>query len=370
MTVPGRQSAARRAAADAGFSLVELIVSMGITVAILGATMGAMNQALRVNETAVNMTGMNRTLRVGMDVVIRDLLQVGSGLPPGHAVLTPAGVRINMPGPPGTAYQAPAGDTDIAAVTPGPGLGPTVNGVPTDTITVLAADNNFTDVALTAVTNTSVDVDAAFNIGSGPDRVIPGQLMLIEKGSVTTLVQVTAVDTVNRRLTFAPATRCRLNQPAAASGNLAALNAAAPANSPARTRASTRVRMISYYLDTVVAGHPRLVRRVNNGARRPTFNNTLGTAVALDVENLQFTYDLARRPDQSGERALHRRRLERQPAPAHRSPARSTRSARSTSLLAARSRNVAKPGAEVFRNMLTSQVSLRGMAFVDEYLAP
>ena len=24
----------------------------------------------------------------------------------------------------------------------------------------------------------------------------------------------------------------------------------------------------------------------------------------------------------------------------------------------------------VFRNMLTSQVSLRGMAFVDEYLAP
>lgn len=367
MTVPGRQSAARRAAADAGFSLVELIVSMGITVAILGATMGAMNQALRVNETAVNMTGMNRTLRVGMDVVIRDLLQVGSGLPPGHALLTPAGVRINMPGPPGTAYQAPAGDTDIAAVTPGPGLGPTVNGVPTDTITVLAADNNFTDVALTAVTSTSVDVDAAFNIGSGPDRVIPGQLMLIEKGSVTTLVQVTGVDTVNRRLTFALGDSLRLNQPAAASGNLAALNAAAPANSPSNTR-MTRVRMISYYLDTVVAGHPRLIRRVNNGDAT-TFNNTLGTAVALDVENLQFTYDLADGQTNPANVRFTAADLNGSGACAP-EPCSVNQIRKINVLLAARSANVAKPGAEVFRNMLTSQISLRGMAFVDEYLAP
>ena len=50
--------------------------------------------------------------------------------------------------------------------------------------------------------------------------------------------------------------------------------------------------MISYYLDTTVPNHPRLVRRINNG-HPTTFNNTLGTAVAIDIENLQFTYDLA-----------------------------------------------------------------------------
>jgi len=50
--------------------------------------------------------------------------------------------------------------------------------------------------------------------------------------------------------------------------------------------------MVTYYLDASVAEHPRLVRRINNG-HPMTFDNTLGTAVAIDVENLQFTYDLA-----------------------------------------------------------------------------
>jgi hypothetical protein len=357
----------RRADAAAGFSLVEVLVSMGITVTIVGATMGAMSQALRVNETAVNVTGMNRTLRVGMDLIIGDLLQVGSGLPPGHAILTPAGVQMNRPGPPGTTYTAAAGDTDIAAVIPGPGLGPTINGVPTDTITVLAADNNFSDIGLTAVTATRVDVEPGVNIGTGADRVLPGQLMLIEKGSVTTLVQVTAVDAVLRRITFALGDSLKLNQPSAASGNLAAVNAAAPANSPSSTRI-TRIRMISYYLDTVVTGHPRLIRRINNG-NPTTFDNTLGTAVALDVENLQFTYDLAdgqtnpanvrfTAADVNGTGAC---------AP---NPCSLNQVRKVNVLLAARSANVSKPNAEVFRNTLTSQISLRGMAFVDEYLAP
>src|SRR5690606_38119183 len=56
---------------------------------------------------------------------------------------------------------------------------------------------------------------------------------------------------------------------------------------------ATRIRMISYYLDAVTdPQRPRLVRRLNNG--HPTlFDNTLGTAVAFNIENLQFTYDLA-----------------------------------------------------------------------------
>ena len=50
----------------------------------------------------------------------------------------------------------------------------------------------------------------------------------------------------------------------------------------------TRMRMITYYLDaTIDARHPRLGRRINNG-HPTTFNNTLGTAVAMDVENMQL----------------------------------------------------------------------------------
>ena len=50
--------------------------------------------------------------------------------------------------------------------------------------------------------------------------------------------------------------------------------------------------MITYYLDIRPCPyHPRLVRRINNG-HPTTFNNALGTAVAIDIENLQFTYDI------------------------------------------------------------------------------
>ena len=37
---------------------------------------------------------------------------------------------------------------------------------------------------------------------------------------------------------------------------------------------------------------PRLIRRMNNG-HPTTFDNTLGTVVAFDVEGLQISYDLA-----------------------------------------------------------------------------
>ena len=55
---------------------------------------------------------------------------------------------------------------------------------------------------------------------------------------------------------------------------------------------ATRVRMISYYIDNTDTAHPRLVRRINNGS--PTsFDNTSGTTVAFDIDNLQISYDIA-----------------------------------------------------------------------------
>ena len=354
----------------AGFSLVELLVSSAIMVTILGSTMMTMTQALRVNETALLVTGMNSTLRGGMDLMIRDLLQVGSGLPPGHVILTPSGagsLPLRIPGPPGTAFLSVSGDPDLSAIVPGPGLGPVINGVPTDIITVLAADNTFTDVALTAVTSTSVDVSSAVNIASGPDRVLPGQLMMIEKGATTTLVQVTTVNTSTRRLTLASGDSLRLNQPAAAAGSLAVLDAVAPAATPPATSA-TRIRMVTYYLDASVAEHPRLVRRINNG-HPMTFDNTLGTAVAIDVENLQFTYDLADGATNPANVRFTTADLAGSGACAP-NPCSVNQIRKVNVVITARSKDRFRSTQQFFRNSLSSQVSLRGMAFVDEYLSP
>jgi type IV pilus assembly protein PilW len=362
-------SAIRPRSDDAGYSLIELMIAMLVTIIVMGATLGGLDDATRTNAAVQRLTTMNNTLRLAMDLIIRDLLQAGSGLPKGHVILVPSGGElIRRPGPPDTNYTNDEGDLDIAAVIPGPGLGPVINGEATDIITILTADNNFTDVGVTAVASTSVTVDPAIDIDSGVDRVIEGQLMMVLKGSTTTLVQVTNVDGGTNQLTFGTGDSLNLNQTGAGIvGNLAALNAVAPtgAAAPAATRI-TRVRMISYYLDNVTSPeHPRLVRRINNGDP-VEFDNTLGTVVAVDIENLRFSYDLNDGADNPSEVRFVADDYTDSGAcaPAECSP---TQIRKVNVTVAARSENAAIPGSRVYRNSLTSQVSLRGMALVNDY---
>ncbi len=371
----------RAANREAGFSMAEMLVSMGIMTAVMGATATALNQASKIRDAAVMMTGVNNSLRTGMDLMIRDMLQIGSGLPPGHVILIPSGVgavQMNIPGPPGTSFLTPVGDLDWAAVIPGEGMGPTINGTATDTITILMADNNFVDMPLTAITNTTIDVRAthpgtgqAINIQTGVDRLQTGQLLMLEKGSTTTLVQITTLDYPNRRVTFANGDSLKLNQTGAASGNVVKLRATPPTDTLTNgsiPTTATRVRMISYYLDTTVSAHPRLVRRVNNG--HPTvLNNALGTAVAMDIENLQFTYDLL--DGLSNPSNVRFVNADYTTSGACTPNACSQVQIRKINVvIMGRSTNALQGSSKVYRNMLTSQVSLRGMAFVDEYLAP
>jgi type II secretory pathway pseudopilin PulG len=378
----------RRAArsATAGFTMVELLVSMGISTFVLGTAIMAMQHALRLNESALMVSGMNNTLRTGMDLMVRDMLQVGSGLPTSHAILTPSGTgstRVKIPGPPGSAFLNLTTDLDLNAVNPNPGGGPVINGVATDVVTVLTADNNFIDMPLIALTNTTMDVAAinpadglAINIATGPDRVLPGQLIMLEKGATTTLVEVTAVDTTNRRISFANSDSLNLNQTGAAAGNVAALRATAPPDTlPAAPAtqiiptSATRVRMITYYMDiTTTPAHPRLVRRINNGSAT-TFNNNSGVAVAIDIENLQLTYDLADGLTNPSNVKFNAADLA-GTGSCSPNPCNVNQIRKINILLTGRSKPTVQLNGKMFRNSLNSQVSLRGMAYVDEYLAP
>jgi hypothetical protein len=340
---------------------------------------------------------MNSNLRTGMDLIIRDMLQVGSGLPTGHFILIPSGTgstQINMPGPPGSTTQSALGDTDLNAVNPGTGLGPVVAGLASDTITTLAADSTFNDISLTARASdgTNITVNAAVNIGSGPDRVVPGQLIMLEKGSYAVLIQVTSVDAPAHKIYFAVNDSLNLNQHTAAEGSTGkpcagadctvatGLTRFAPSPdialpspqtvppTPFLNTTATRVRMISYYIDNTNTAHPRLVRRINNG--HPTvFDNTTGTTVAFDIDKLKITYDLAdgvnnpsnvvfNAADYAGTGAC---------AP---SPCSVNQIRKVNITLGARSRNVFSVTKRYFHNALTTQISLRGMSFVNEYSGP
>ncbi|MGD9906115.1 MAG: type II secretion system protein J, partial [Vicinamibacterales bacterium] len=166
---------------QAGYSLVELLVTMGIFTVIMGATMTGLSDIIKGNDTVLQMANMNNTVRAGMDLMVRDLLQVGSGLPGSHTVTIPSGLGatpVRIPGPPGSNFQTAVGDETLPAVMPFPRQGPTIGGVQTDALSMLMADNAFLDVALSSLNNVSVVVVPGTNLSTGPDRVTPGQLML------------------------------------------------------------------------------------------------------------------------------------------------------------------------------------------------
>lgn len=354
-----------------GFTLVELLVTVAITSVIMGATMTALSHASRAAETAALVTNLNGGLRTAIDLIVRDMLQVGQGLPAGRVILIPSGANatpIRLPGPPGSSYQL-AGATGLSAVIPGPGLGPVINGQATDIITTLQADSAFDQVRLVALpaNGLSMNVDPVVDLDDGDaDDLHPGDLIMLTKGSLSALAQVTRV--TGQHVSFDVGDSLNLNQPDAEQGTVKWIRDAEPTGMSAGFFATTatRIRMISYYLDAVTdPQRPRLVRRINNG-HETSFDNELGTAVAFDIENLQFTYDLADgvtnpsnirmvAADLTGTGGC---------APNECSP---NQIRKLNLFIAARSSSPLSATRQFFRNALVTQVSLRSLAFVDRY---
>jgi hypothetical protein len=243
-------------------------------------------------------------------------------------------------------------------------------------IVTLAADGAFDRVSLADLTdsNMTVATPAQDPVGGadisngGPDDVRAGQLIMLEKGTQTALVQVTDLDD-DQTVFFEEDDSLNLNQPNAAEGSISTILATEPIDDPADIplpTTATRIRMIAYYIDaTTTPDRPRLVRRMNNGDPLD-FSNALGTTVAFDIENLQITYDIsdgATNPtgvemnadDIAGTGACDP------------NPCTATQIRKINIVLTGRSRDRFEPTRQYFRNSLASQVSLRSLAFVDRY---
>ena len=98
----------RQRRSDRGFSLIELLIAMGLTTAVMGVALAGLSDAMRANESVISVTSMNNGLRLAMDLMVRDLLQTGSGLGKGHVIQTPqGGTLIKRPGPPARRLPGP-----------------------------------------------------------------------------------------------------------------------------------------------------------------------------------------------------------------------------------------------------------------------
>ena len=333
---------------EQGFGMVEALIACTLFLVLMAATLGSLNDALGVNEKTNQMTDLEQNLRAGMNFMVQDFIQAGWAIPTG-GIPIPSGagtLNVKRPGPPGTDYNF-SPDVTISAISPGADLGPVGEGVNSDIVNILYGDNliqlNAYPLASIAVNGASITVDARTPIsGAGVlNPIAPGDLILFNNPLGNALQYVSRVS--NQIIYFDANDPLGLNQPGAPQGSINHLQSGGVF--PPTT--AMRIWMVSYYLDfTTDPAMPRLVRRINNRA---------GQVVALVLENLQLSYDLV-------DGVTNPTNVKSPTAPNSNNQIR-----KANVFLSGRSDAKVRNTNDYLHRDLTTQVSLRSLAFVNRY---
>jgi Tfp pilus assembly protein PilW len=279
---------------ERGFTLAEVLISTAIMMVVIGVATTAFKNAIDLTGGGALIADSNQSLRAATNLMVRDLIQTGRGIPIG-GIPIPSGAgagAITRPAlPTATETFDNVNFTTLPAIVPGRALGPTINGQTTDIITILMTDPSLAELtlnatpavagqALLAADGSNLDVgDGLTWITTPATGVKAGDLILFTNTLGNAIQTVTAVDGTTGVVSFAAGDAFNFNQPAATQGSIAQILAA-----PVPQTTVQRVLMITYYVDnTSTPGIPRLARRLNLGAGQP---------LAGAIEDLELTYDL------------------------------------------------------------------------------
>lgn len=289
---------------QAGFTLLELLVSMVIVLVVTGGALTAFTEAMKANETISQKLQMNDQLRIALDLMVRDLIQTGQGLPTTKVIASPSGggaSAVLRPSPPTKSYTFPVGTTEFPAVVTGDALGMTLNSLITDTITVFYADTLPCQAPCSdpfAAVNVNVAGDGSsvtVNTVTSPGRPVSGITDGVKEGDLLLFagvdingyaMQLATADATGSTIVFDLADPMNINQRGTATaGTIRQLDPTPGSLADSYPASMTRIRMVTYYIDsTTDTTLPRLIRRVNMNE---------GRIVAFGVDAVQFTYDIA-----------------------------------------------------------------------------
>lgn len=370
---------------NSGVTLVELIIGMGITMVVLAAAFMMFRDSTRANTNVTQTSDMSDNLRAGLNLIVQDLIQTGTGIPTGginipstpNASACNTGGRVNRPpavlsltfnGP----NSANLGcNTILPAIEPGNALGPTVtspdgtSGPRTDIITVMYADNTLAmdakqinsascPAGVIAADGSSITFDATcVTLGAAGIPINPGDLLMIYNANNPNGVLQTVTSVAGQTLNFAAGDAFNLNgrSTSETAGTIKQLQNP-PFTGTYPPTNCTRIWMITYYVDTTTdTKHPRLMRAVNFNAPQP---------VAETFENLQFAYNF----DDGGTNPVNQFVVPAVPAPT----GDNENQIRSVNIyLGARSTTTAALTGQYVRTNLKTQVALRSMAYFNTY---
>jgi prepilin-type N-terminal cleavage/methylation domain-containing protein len=258
-----------------GFSLVEVLVAIALSLVVMASVLELFRQGINMNEAATQRTELQQNIRAALNLMAQDLNIAGTGFPLGGLSL-PNGQDSVAPrfgcDASGCQIEQSARNNWLYAITPGDGLGPTINGVATDVVTLVYRGPTlaFEQNTLTSIASDGTEIrcnGSTAGLQVGDVLILSnvyGSAAVVVTGINDPLVQLNANDPF------------RFNQPDAESGNIMGLSSP-PGTFPNTT--AYRVFVIRYYVDSATL---RLMRQVNAQTPFP---------VAENVENLQITYD-------------------------------------------------------------------------------
>lgn len=323
---------------ETGFTLIELMIGMAVTMILLYAAVLAFRDASRTNQVVTQSADMTDNLRTGLSMIQTDLEQAGAGIPTGgipipftsnNSSTNPCGTTPppNRPVLNGKTTFPPCNST-FPGVEPGQALGPLITAPDaaagnvsnpnsfTDEITIFYADNlgldsrpinalastspanpgcpngslTLSGSTLTAVFDGStLDSNGNYNcvnFAKNGIAINPGDLIMFSNSFGQAVLTVTSVS--GQTLTFASGSSgdaFNLNGRTETGGTINQLqpNGCGGKNSCFTNTSATRIWMVSYYLDnTSSPPYIRLIRQVGFGQPTP---------VGETLENLQFTYN-------------------------------------------------------------------------------
>ncbi len=79
-----------------GFTLIEVLISMMITIIVMGAVFALLTRGQRSFQREPQVADLQQSARTALDMISRDILQAGAGLPPEFPSITPPEVSSGV----------------------------------------------------------------------------------------------------------------------------------------------------------------------------------------------------------------------------------------------------------------------------------
>lgn len=271
-----------------GFTLLEALVAIFIGGVLLAAASTLVMKAFNMAQLVTGRAEMQQDARSAVNSIVKDLSLAGTGMLPGGIQLPAgAGSTLSLHGCSGGVCYLKnntfGASNHLYYAWPDPADNQVQQGTP-DSITVAYVDNSINLGNAVSITPSGSQVTLKSVAG-----VNIGDLIMLKNVHGSALAMVTNVITASNKLDFAASDPLNINQPSAASGNIAGLQ---DGGNVYPLTSVSRVLLISYYLKQGPGADGlfgtdddtwQLMRQVSGQAP---------SAVMDGVQNLQFTYDL------------------------------------------------------------------------------